>query len=319
MEYYFDDIELCEEIGEFEDEYVYDLEINDDTHTFIANDILIHNTDSEYISFEEVYKSVDSWEEKHDPIEFIKLIYKHRLKEYFDVMHERYAAKWNTTNLHEFELEAISYAGIWLAKKKYVLDGAWKAAGKDGIYFEPQTKLSPKGIEIAQTSYPKFVRDSIKDLIDYMFVHGKELDMTDFMSKIKKIKERFKLENIENISLLKNVNVLNDRNGLELVPKCPLNVKAAAIHNYLLNNSKYKSKYNLIKAGSKIKYYYVKQQSKEWEVFGFIPNEFPMEIAPQYDHDLMFEKCILDPINRFMEALGKTRIPNNLVFVKALW
>jgi intein/homing endonuclease len=41
--YKFNKIESCKNLGEFEDEYVYDIEMADDSHTFIANDILIHN------------------------------------------------------------------------------------------------------------------------------------------------------------------------------------------------------------------------------------------------------------------------------------
>lgn len=35
-------IEKCKD--RFEDEYVYDLEVEDNTHTFFANDILLHNS-----------------------------------------------------------------------------------------------------------------------------------------------------------------------------------------------------------------------------------------------------------------------------------
>lgn len=47
----FVEIEEIEEIGNFEDEWVYDLEMEDESHTFIANDILVHNTDSIFVSF----------------------------------------------------------------------------------------------------------------------------------------------------------------------------------------------------------------------------------------------------------------------------
>lgn len=49
LEYILDDIESCEMIGEFTDEYVYDVEVDDETHTFIGNDILVHN--SLFVSF----------------------------------------------------------------------------------------------------------------------------------------------------------------------------------------------------------------------------------------------------------------------------
>jgi intein/homing endonuclease len=51
----FDDIEICECIGMFENEWVYDIEIDDPTHTFIGNDLLVHN--SLYISYTPIMKN----------------------------------------------------------------------------------------------------------------------------------------------------------------------------------------------------------------------------------------------------------------------
>jgi hypothetical protein len=45
------DIEDIEDLGFYNDEWVYDLEMEDESHTFIANDILVHNTDSIFVSF----------------------------------------------------------------------------------------------------------------------------------------------------------------------------------------------------------------------------------------------------------------------------
>lgn len=47
----FVEIDEIIEFGSFEDEWVYDLEMVDESHTFIANDILVHNTDSIFVSF----------------------------------------------------------------------------------------------------------------------------------------------------------------------------------------------------------------------------------------------------------------------------
>lgn len=51
------DIVKCERIGNFEDEYVYDIEMNDDTHTFVANNILVHN--SIYASYDSIIHTTD--------------------------------------------------------------------------------------------------------------------------------------------------------------------------------------------------------------------------------------------------------------------
>lgn len=51
------DIVRCEQIGYFDDEYVYDIEMSDDTHTFVANNILVHN--SIYSSYTDIINSTD--------------------------------------------------------------------------------------------------------------------------------------------------------------------------------------------------------------------------------------------------------------------
>lgn len=47
----------CEQIGDFDDEYVYDIEMDDETHTFVANNILVHN--SIYSSYTDIINSTD--------------------------------------------------------------------------------------------------------------------------------------------------------------------------------------------------------------------------------------------------------------------
>jgi intein/homing endonuclease len=44
LKYEFEDIEFVEQLEDFDNEYVYDIEVDDNSHTFIANDILIHNS-----------------------------------------------------------------------------------------------------------------------------------------------------------------------------------------------------------------------------------------------------------------------------------
>jgi intein/homing endonuclease len=57
MNYEIVEIDSIEEIGEFDNDYVYDLEMEDESHTFITNNILIHNTDSIFVGFEPAIKS----------------------------------------------------------------------------------------------------------------------------------------------------------------------------------------------------------------------------------------------------------------------
>lgn len=50
-------ITFCNNVGDFDDEYVYDIEMSDDNHTFIANNILVHN--SVYSSYYQIVDTTD--------------------------------------------------------------------------------------------------------------------------------------------------------------------------------------------------------------------------------------------------------------------
>ena len=313
MKFYFDEVELCEEIGNFEDEYVYDVEVDDNTHTFIANDILVHN--SCYVTFDPVIKSCDY---TGNPVEFILKVKELRLNSYIKKRFEEYAEKYNTKNLQDLELEKISYSSIMVAKKKYILDLAWK---EPGVFIEPQEKIKFVGVEIVQGSTPKFARKALKEMIKMVCAQRKKLHYSDVVKRLKEYKKEYVLQNPEDIAKTQAIGdyekyCLEDKKEIRLAPKCPQNVRAAAIYNHKILNSKWKTKYHIIRTGDKLKYYYTKDES---EVFGFLPGNYPYELAPGVDYDLQFEKTIVEPFNRILEAVGFNPVPGNLMYAKSLF
>ena len=127
---------------------------------------------------------------------------------------------------------------------------------------------------------------------------------------MKTIKKEFKAQQTENISAGIQINnyekfILNDTTAFEVAKACPIHVRAAGYHNYLLNSSRYKDKYPLLRSGEKIRFYFVAtKNSMENNVFGYSQGSFPYEFAPPVDYDEQFTKTILDPINRFIETMG---------------
>jgi hypothetical protein len=92
-------------------------------------------------------------------------------------------------------------------------------------------------------------------------------------------------------------------------------VKASALHNYLISQDKeLQKKYELIKSGTKIKYYYCKNTTNG-DIFAYIRGSYPIEIAPQIDYDKQFAKSILSPINSIIEPLGMPEITERLSVV----
>jgi len=282
----------------------------------IKSEVAVYgDTDSCYVTFQEVVKGCD-WND--DPRKLIHLIYKNRLQEYLDKNFATMAKNSGTDNIQDLEMETISHSGIFLKKKKYVLDMAWKSGGGGGIYYESLQKIKATGVEIAQSSTPAFARTKIKELLKIIFQERGKLNMRKFSDMLKRDKEAFALDSIENISMSANVNdyekgVGEDRKKLIVNDHCPMHVRAAGFHNYLLNNSKWKNKYQLIKSGDKVRYYYAKNKEGGENVFAYLPGNYPVEIAPAVNYDVQFAKCIIDPINRFIAATGLPPLSPELI------
>ena len=273
------------------------------------------DTDSCYVAFEEVVSGCD-W--KEDPIKLIHGIYKNRLKEYLGTAFKKFAEGYGTENIQDLELETISYSAIFLKKKKYVMDKAWKSGEGDGIFYKEQEKIDAKGVEIVQSSTPAFARKKMKELLTIIFRERSKLNMRKLADLLKKEKEAFMLDNIENISMSSSISdyekgMADDRKSLVFNDHCPMHVRAAGFHNYLINNSKWKNKYQLIKSGDKVRYYYAKNDEGGENVFAYLPANHPIQIAPAVDYDLQFAKCIIDPLNRFIAAIGLPPLSPELI------
>ena len=118
----FEEIESIEKIENF-NEYVYNIEVDDNSHTFIANDILVHN--SVYTTYGNLFKCMlpkyqELYKDKKDKVNWILKFNKEFLdgqnnqwcRDIYDPRHGK--------NVHEFELETVSYAQICIKKKKYL-------------------------------------------------------------------------------------------------------------------------------------------------------------------------------------------------------
>ena len=248
------------------------------------------------------------------PKEFILKLYKVFLEDYLGKCYDIYSKNCGTENYQKFELEKISDSGIWLAKKKYVYNTIWKDPGIDIPHL---SSITAKGVEIVQSSSSAYVRSTLKNLLKYILDKKKDFSIHEFTAMLKKHKEEYKLKNIEDVCMASAIGdyekyVLQDTEKLVLEKGCPMHVRAAAIHNFVVHNSKYKKKYPLIRSGEKVKYYHAKGSRDEDNMFAFISGSFPVELAPPIDHDVQFNKSIIQPINRFVEAMGFSTISTKL-------
>lgn len=310
MEYIFDEIDVIECVGEFEDQYVYDIEMIDDTHTFIANDILVHN--SLYSSYSNLLKCVKGYDkmtmkQKLDIILGINLKYldKHNC-EYIKALY----AERHGDSFHKFELETVAKSGVWLnVKKRYGQLLLWK----DGKFFdEGNLPVKVKGLEVVKASYPTLARKINKEFLKFLLEYdGRYLsqELSILNQKYMKEYENAFLEDIcINTRVNKYANHVKsdvDPSGPKFYSKASFNSKALALYNWLNNTKKFGSEPIY---GGKVKCYTVQGSSENSGdiYFAFESMKYP-QWADQYapiDRMRMYDKYVLDPINRILSAIG---------------
>jgi hypothetical protein len=323
-DFYFDEVESCECIGTFEDEYVYDVEVDDDTHTFIANDILVHN--SLYISYTPIMESVNY---EGDGLKFILHVDNIIIKKMFNKYLDEYATPYKVKSLHDFELETISKSALFIEKKNYLNNIVWE----DGVHHEDLSYFYPKGIEIVRRSTPEFVRVHVYEIINYIFGNPNNISQRVLKDLLKKLKKDFEWQSYDNIDSIAmqtscsnyNDKVYDDINTVVVEKGTHYGVKAAAFHNYLLNqNGEYKTKYDMVKSG-RIKYYFCKHNKGDnfGYYFGYLRSFHPKEIVEkegiEIDIDEQFDKTFLSIVNRFMIPLGFPPFTKELGFFSSIF
>lgn len=281
--------------------------------------VVYGDTDSNYVTFQEVVASCEGW--KGSNKDFILAVNELRLTGYLKNCFDVYAKKWGTDNYQDFEMETLAINGIFLGKKKYVTNIVYS----DGLHSEPLTSIKTTGVEMVKGGTPSFVREKLIYLTKFIFSKGNSFILREFVQELKMIKKDFKAQEPEKISVAVNVNnyekfILNDSTGLEVAKGCPIHVRACAYHNFLLNQTKFKDKYPLLKSGEKVRFYFVKTKNiYENNVFAYAQGTHPYEFAPPIDYDQQFTKTILDPINRFIEVMGHNPISPNLFMINTLF
>lgn len=275
------------------------------------------DTDSIYLSYNELLNSIEgieqwSIEKKTDFIarlntEFLDGHNNEFMREYYKTRHVQ--------STHAFELETIALRECRLdVKKRYAQLLLWK----DGkIYDVNNLPLKVKGLEMVKSSYPKQAREGLKRMVRYLLEDDGEGFFIQRLN-IKMQEEKRLFFNVDIEDICGNVGVQNytkyilddnNKNGLVIAQKCPYNVRALGNYNRLRNI------YNLPGDplyGGKMKWYCYYEggnknhKKQEPDYFAFQSRNYP-KWANQYApicKETMFEKMMLDPFNRIIEAVG---------------
>lgn len=276
------------------------------------------DTDSAYITYGELLNMVDT-KDKCKTLVDLHTQYLNKTNE--DFMTNYYHTR-GVDSIHEFELETVASRGFWLnIKKRYSQSIAWK----DGKFFKQNEQpIKSKGLELIKASYPTLARKMLKEYVTEILqneTYDSKTELHEGLFRMtNKLREKWlskgnSKKDIDEICPSSSVNgytkyILDDSGKGDFVValKCPAHVRGLGLYNYLRN--KYNLKGDPI-YGGKCRVFLTKGTSefKKGTPFTFLPKECPDWVFESnskvpIDKLRMFEKCVVDPINRILGPIG---------------
>lgn len=263
--------------------------------------IIAIDTDSNYISFE---KFVEIYCQGKDDYQIAAMLDKVSKEKILPLIEEAFQEFSEYTKCNENKLkmgrENIGKTAFWTAKKKY----AMAVVDQEGKIYNPP-KMKVMGLEVVRSSTPKFVRDALKETIELMLTK----DISHVRNYVKSFKDQFYDTHVDKIAFPRGVNnVEKYMDSVTLYSKgCPIQVRAAILHNRFVKENKLDNKYPYIVDGDKIKFVYLKMPNPMRENVIAWVGSFPTEMKyldKYIDYDIMYKKVFLEPLKNMLDAVN---------------
>ena len=256
--------------------------------------VIAMDTDSLYVNMGPLVEAV----KPNDPVKFIDQACEQKL---VPILEKAYQNMFENMNAYDNRMvmarEAIADKGIWMAKKRYILN----VHNNEGVqYAEPKLKIM--GIEAVKSSTPQVVRDKFVKAYRIM-LNSTEKELQEF---VKNFYEEFKSLPPEDVSFPRGVSDIEKWRDKNTIYKkgTPIHVRGALLFNQQMK--KHGLSMEEVKNGSKVKFCYMKMPNPVMENVisfpQFLPKEFGLD--PDIDYETQFNKTFKEPLKMVSDAIN---------------
>lgn len=277
---------------------VYDIEV-EDCHNFFANDILVHN--SHYIELERVV-NMHGWDklETQEIVDKIDDFVKNVFEPDIDNSAQLLCDTVNGWEQRMFwDREIIAESSMFIQKKRY----AALVYDSEGVrYHEPKMKVM--GLDSKKSTTPLHCQKWLNECYKLIM----EFNDNGLRKRVKEIRKEFMSKSIEQIAKTQSANNLEKWFDPETIFKTrtPGHVRAALVHNFLVQSLNLENEIPLIESGEKIMHVRLKPTNPlKVNSIGFVgnlPKEF--KIDDFVDYKEMYNKSFKNALENVTNPLN---------------